>query len=145
MTDEVPSTKERESATHTPEKSFVLGRRKTDHLEFSVSDLEQAVHGLIERRKNKKVETPVETAEVEEDNLPDAEIIEAVGELEDKRLGHWLIRITVYTALACMAIVFATVGYATVTHTDISVPSYVEDTFITIKDVLFAILDIKAE
>lgn len=104
-------------------------RRKLDTTAFTVSDFEKAVE--IMKGLQAKEETAVET-------------IEAVGELEDKRLGHWLVKVVVSATIGFITIVVSTVGYATVTGADVSIPDYLVNAFSAVKDIAIAILDTKA-
>jgi len=102
-------------------------RRKLDNTNFTVQDFEKAVE-IMKGLHSKEEAT---------------EVIEAVGELEDKRMGHWLVKTFVLALIGFILLIIGTVGYATVTGTDISVPDYIATALSAIKDIALAIMETK--
>ena len=103
-------------------------RRKSDGVNYSMSDFEKAVEVLKELHTKEHL---------------DAETIEAVGELEDKRLGHWLVKAAVFSIAAVAVLFVMAVGWSIITGNPILLPDYVTGALKAIEDVVFAIFETK--
>jgi flagellar biosynthesis/type III secretory pathway M-ring protein FliF/YscJ len=112
-------------------------RRKTDGVAYTINDFERAVAVM-------KEEADKAAQEATQGNLfPDAETIEAIGELEDKRLTHWFIKAVGGAILFLMGMLIVAVIYSTVTGSDVIIPEFLTSSLGSIKEIVLAILETK--
>ena len=112
-------------------KPAEFGRRKSDIASYSIDDFDKAVQVL------KKIDEKSST------DIPSAETIEAVAELEDQRLKTWVVKLLGFSLVFVIFVIFSAVVYSTITGNDIAVPNFVSGTFTTIKDIVTAIIETK--